>query len=97
MLVSLTEAAAANGMAPTTLRGYCLQGRVKGAQRIGNRWAVPAGCIWITTPVRQVGRPAKRATVETVTTTKDGTPIGIVMLPVRPPPLTFDQDEPAKA
>ena len=41
--------------------------------------------------------PAKRATVETITTTKDGTPIGIVMLPIRPPPLTFDPGKPPKA
>ena len=59
MLVSLTEAAAANGMAPTTLRGFCQQGRVKGAERIGNRWAVPAGEITITTPDRPWGRPRK--------------------------------------
>ena len=59
MLVSLTEAAAANGMAPTTLRGYCLQGRVVGAQRIGNRWAIPAGPVTITTPDRQPGRQQK--------------------------------------
>ena len=36
-------------------------------------------------------------TVETVRTTKAGTPIGIVMLPVRPPPLTFDPGRQAKA
>ena len=97
MLVSLTEAAAANGISVSLLRLRCAEGRVKGAQRIGNRWAVPAGPVTITTPDRQPGRQPKRTTVETVTTTKDGTPIGIVMLPVRPPPLTFDQDEPAKA
>ena len=57
MLVSLTEAAAANGMAPTTLRGYCLQGRVVGAQRIGNRWAVPSGKLTVRPPARPRGRP----------------------------------------
>ena len=62
VLVSLTEAAAANGMAPTTLRGYCQQGRVVGAERIGNRWAVPAGKVAILPPVRPHGRPAKERT-----------------------------------
>lgn len=57
MLVSLTESAAANGMAPPTLRGYCQQGRVVDAQRIGNRWAVPAGKLTILPPSRPPGRP----------------------------------------
>ena len=60
-LVSLTEAAAANGMAATTLRGLCQQGRVEGAQRIGNRWAVPAGPLTVLPPSRPVGRPRKAA------------------------------------
>ena len=56
MLVSLTEAAAANGMAPTTLRGYCQEGRVVGAVRIGNRWAIPAGKVAILPTARQAAR-----------------------------------------
>ena len=59
MLVSLTEAAAANGMAPTTLRGYCQEGRVVGAERIGNRWAVPAGKVTVRPPARPRGRQPK--------------------------------------
>ena len=57
MLVSLTEAAAANGMAPTTLRGHCQQGRVVGAQRIGHRWAVPAGALVFDPPLGPAGKP----------------------------------------
>ena len=58
-IVSLTEAAAANGMAPTTLRTHCQQGRVVGAQRIGNRWALPAGALTILPAACPVGRPQK--------------------------------------
>ena len=40
-LFSITEAAAANGKSVALLRLRCGEGRVKGAVRIGNRWAVP--------------------------------------------------------
>ena len=57
MLVSVTEAAAANGINARHLRLRCAEGRVKGAVRIGNRWAVPAGKLTILPPARPSGRP----------------------------------------
>ena len=57
MLVSLTEAAAANGISVSLLRLRCAEGRVVDAQRIGNRWAVPAGKLTILPPARPPGRP----------------------------------------
>ena len=59
MLVSLTEAAAANGISPRLLRLRCAEGRVVGAVRIGNRWAVPAGKVTVLPPARPPGRPYK--------------------------------------
>ena len=59
MLVSLTDAAAANGMAPTTLRGYCQQGRVDGAVKVAGVWLLPPGAR-ILPPTRPHGRPPKR-------------------------------------
>ena len=59
MFVSVTQAATAGGMSPSVLRGYCAQGRVEGAVRIGNRWAVPVGKLTILPPARPVGRQAK--------------------------------------
>ena len=64
-LVSITEAAAANGKSVALLRLRCGEGRVKGAVRIGNRWAVPAGeltscrrCARAVRP-RAVNRPPR--------------------------------------
>ena len=59
-MLSVTQAAAAVGLSPSVLRGYCAQGRVEGAVRIGNRWAVPEKVV-ILPPVRPRGRPAKKA------------------------------------
>ena len=61
MLVSLTEAAATNGLTPSTLRTHCQQGRVVGAQRIGNRWALPAGALVFDPPLGPAGKPRKTA------------------------------------
>ena len=57
MLVSVTEAAAATGINARLLRLRCAEGRVKGAVRIGNRWAVPEGQVMIMPPARPPGRP----------------------------------------
>ena len=59
MLVSLTEAAAANGLTPSTLRTHCQQGRVVGAVRIGNRWALPVGALTFDPPLGRARRPRK--------------------------------------
>ena len=58
MLLSVTQAAVVAGLSPSVLRGYCLQGRVKGAVRIGNRWAVPEKVL-ILPPARPVGGQRK--------------------------------------
>ena len=71
-LVSITEAAAANGKSVALLRLRCGEGRIKGAVRIGNRWAVPAGDLIILPPVRPRGRP--RAQSYTTTSTPGAHP-----------------------
>ena len=57
-MLSVTQAAAAIGLSPSVLRGYCAQGRVVGAVRIGNRWAVPEKVV-ILPPARQRGGQRK--------------------------------------
>ena len=57
-MLSVTQAAAAIGLSPSVLRGYCAQGRVEGAVRIGNRWAVPEKVV-ILPPARPVGGQRK--------------------------------------
>ena len=57
-LVSITEAAAANGKSVALLRLRCGEGTGRRAPfRIGNRWAVPAGELIVLPPVRPRGRP----------------------------------------
>lgn len=59
-LLSVTEAAAACGLSVSVLRLRCAEGRVEGAIRIGNRWAVPAP-VRILPAKRGRGRPPKDA------------------------------------
>ena len=57
-MLSVTQAAAAVGLSPSVLRGYCAQGRVKRCIRIGNRYAIEPP-VEIEPPARPVGRQAK--------------------------------------
>ena len=40
--ISTKEYAAAHGVAERTVRNYCIQGKIAGAQLIGKTWNVPA-------------------------------------------------------
>ena len=55
-LVSVSEAAAECGRSVSVIRQRCQEGRIRGAIRIGNRWAIPIPVV-ILPPARPVGRP----------------------------------------
>lgn len=57
-LLSVTEAAADTGLSVALIRLRCGEGRVKGAIRIGERWAIPAP-VTILPAERPRGRPPK--------------------------------------
>lgn len=40
--ISTKEYAAAHGVAERTVRNYCIQGKIAGAQLVGKTWNVPA-------------------------------------------------------
>lgn len=40
--ISVKEYAAAHGLAERTVRNYCVQGKISGAQLIGKTWGIPA-------------------------------------------------------
>lgn len=40
--ISVKEYAAAHGLAERTVRNYCVQGKISGAQLIGKTWSIPA-------------------------------------------------------
>lgn len=40
--ISVKEYAAAHGLAERTVRNYCVQGKIAGAQLIGKTWSIPA-------------------------------------------------------
>jgi len=41
-LLSTTQAAAALGLDRSRIKVLCAQGRIRGAVKIGNQWAIPA-------------------------------------------------------
>lgn len=40
--ISVKEYSAAHGLAERTVRNYCVQGKIAGAQLIGKTWSIPA-------------------------------------------------------
>lgn len=54
--ISVKEYAAAYGLAERTVRNYCVQGKIAGAQLIGKTWSIPADAP-LPQRVRRVGSP----------------------------------------
>ena len=66
--VSTKEFAEAHGVAERTVRSYCAQGKILGAQRIGRKWCVPTNA---TLPTRRNANESISPLLETLRREKD--------------------------
>ena len=61
--VSTKEFAEAHGVVERTVRSYCAQGKILGAQRIGRKWCVPTNA---TLPTRRNANESISPLLETL-------------------------------
>ena len=66
--VSTKEFAEAHGVAERTVRSYCAQGKILGAQRIGRKWCVPTNA---TLPTRRNANESISPLLETLRREKE--------------------------
>jgi len=49
--ISTTDAAAKADVTPRYIQKLCAEGRIKGAERVGRAWLVPASFKWTALPM----------------------------------------------